>query len=171
MKLFEYLNTSGLNYACIQLKSEMIVLIEDLDSKDLRLFKSRLENRPSTLGLKLIDWTKNSYSMKSISDDTPIQIVTCSSDNPVSTYILKNAIDQNNIKFASRVGFILFLAQTEGSEDNIVTALMMNKDMEFNFAFYLSVQEVAVKIANNHPEFYSQLPTNITRAFLKHSSR
>ena len=170
-KLINYLNTSNLKYSVISsvvTGVEDIVLIENSDSKELRQLKSRLESRPSTLGLKVSGWKTNSYSVQRLSDSKEVQIV-MTENNLVANYILTHSVKDGSMNIASRVGQILFLAQVKGTEGRIASRLVINDSVEFNFAFYLSVQEVAVEISDKDPETCGQLPVNITRAYLKYT--
>ena len=172
-KLIKFLELHSINYCVIRSSTtgtDDIILLENSQSKELRQLKARIESRPSTLGLKVNGWKTNSYSVDRLSDSLPMQIV-ITEDNLISNYILKNSIVDNGVKVSSRVGNILFLAQVADTEQNVLNNLLISSDSEFNFAFYLSVQEVAIKIYEQEPEKYNQLPINITKAYLSYTNK
>ena len=165
--LVKFIESQGLQYTVIPADEiGKIVLIQGANTaQGSKLLKSRLEMRPSTLGLSLKTWDKSKYFMEEIGSKESVQIVFASDDLLVK-YLIDNSIDEDGIMTVSRVGYILFLSQVNGNEKKVAELISIVKDKEFNFAFYLSVQTVANTLYSQDPETYSDLVKNIVNAFL-----
>ena len=166
-KLIDGINSIGLGYVVIPFDENAdIVLINSPESpQKARVLKARLENRPSTLGVTVKNWKTNLFEVTDLETEKFIHI-TFSSENLIAKYIFENAVNQDGINTISRVGYILFLAQNPENEKKISTYLKLCEDIEFNYAFYLSVQERAVELFDKDFDNYSMLPITITRALL-----